>query len=146
MWEHCRIPRYRTTTILIRAWGGKRVLQSSCRSEARICCTRATLNFRRPRANKSRAASSRRHDLGSDMGPDAVHHSSRCMNAAAAILGLLAISLYPSPARSAEFSEDVVKAAYLYRFAGYIQWPQRVSPETPFTIDVLGAPGIAREL
>jgi YfiR/HmsC-like len=68
------------------------------------------------------------------------------MNVAAAILGLVAMSFYPGPARSAEFSEDVVKAAYLYRFAGYIQWPKRVSPETPFTIDVLGAPGIAREL
>jgi YfiR/HmsC-like len=80
------------------------------------------------------------------MGTDAVHRSSRSMNAAAAILGLLAISFYPSLARSAEFSEDVVKAAYLYRFAGYIEWPARASTETPFTIDVLGAPGIAQEL
>jgi len=80
------------------------------------------------------------------MRTDAVHRSSRSIKAAGAILGLLAISFYPGLARSAEFSEDVVKAAYLYRFAGYIEWPARGSPDTPFTIDVLGAPGIAREL
>ncbi len=50
------------------------------------------------------------------------------------------------PAHAAEHSEDAVKAAYLYRFAGYIDWPDRGSVETPFVIDVLGAPGIAREL
>jgi YfiR/HmsC-like len=68
------------------------------------------------------------------------------MNAAAAILGLLAMAFYPSFSRSAEFSEDVVKAAYLYRFAGYVEWPEHGSSQTAFTIDVLGAPGIAREL
>lgn len=80
------------------------------------------------------------------MRADAVHRSSRSIRAAAAILGLLAVPFYPGLARSAEFSEDVVKAAYLYRFAGYIEWPARGSTDTPFTIDVLGAPGIAREL
>ncbi len=39
-----------------------------------------------------------------------------------------------------------MKAAYLYRFAGYIDWPDRGSVETPFIIDVLGAPGIVQEL
>jgi hypothetical protein len=80
------------------------------------------------------------------MSADALHHSARSINVAAAILGLLAISFFPSSARAAEHSEDAVKAAYLYRFAGYIGWPEQGSVEAAFTIDILGAPGIAREL
>ena len=68
------------------------------------------------------------------------------MTVAAAALGLITMSFFSNPARAAEYSEDIVKAAYLYRFAGYIDWPEGGLPETPFTIDVLGAPGIAREL
>jgi hypothetical protein len=63
-----------------------------------------------------------------------------------AAVGLLAISFFCHPAHAAEYSEDTVKAAYLYRFAAYIDWPEGESTETPFTIDVLGAPGIVREL
>ena len=78
---------------------------------------------------------------------DTVHHFARSAKAAAAIVGLLALSSLFCPAMAAEpHSEDAVKAAYLFRFAGYIGWPERGSTETPFTIDVLGAPGIAREL
>jgi hypothetical protein len=79
------------------------------------------------------------------MNMDAVHPIARSISAAAATVSLLAMSLF-SPALAAEHTEDAVKAAYLYRFAGYINWPERGSVETPFTIDVLGAPGIAREL
>jgi hypothetical protein len=79
------------------------------------------------------------------MTQDAVHHSARSVNATAAILGLLAMSFFPSPVRAAEYSEDAVKAAYLYRFAGYIDWPER-GLAAPFTIDVLGSPRVAREL
>jgi YfiR/HmsC-like len=75
-----------------------------------------------------------------------VHAITRSIRAVAAILGSLAISSLLSPAFAAEHSEDAVKAAYLYRFAGYIDWPERGAAETAFTIDVLGAPGIAREL
>jgi hypothetical protein len=67
------------------------------------------------------------------------------MKAAAAILGVVALAFFVGRASAAEYSEDAVKAAYLYRFAGYIDWPQRGSA-APFTIDVLGAPGIAHEL
>jgi hypothetical protein len=56
------------------------------------------------------------------------------------------MALLLSPANAAEYSEDAVKAAYLYRFAGYIGWPEQGAVKVPFTIDVLGAPGIAREL
>jgi hypothetical protein len=44
------------------------------------------------------------------------------------------------------YSEDVVKAAYLYRFAGYIDWPADTAAGAPFTIAVFGAPGVAGEL
>jgi YfiR/HmsC-like len=44
------------------------------------------------------------------------------------------------------YSEDAVKAAYLYRFVGYVAWPVDVSGSKPFTIAVLDAPGVAREL
>jgi hypothetical protein len=51
------------------------------------------------------------------------------------------------PAWSAEtYSPDVVKAAYLVRFAGYVDWPDQVPAGTPFIIAILGAPGVAREL
>jgi YfiR/HmsC-like len=52
-----------------------------------------------------------------------------------------------SLARAAESSsEDAVKAAYLYRIVGYVGWPTGVSGSKPFTIAVLDAPGVAREL
>ena len=43
-------------------------------------------------------------------------------------------------------SEDSVKAAYLYRFTQYIEWPTSLPEAEPFTIAVLNAPGVAREL
>jgi hypothetical protein len=60
-----------------------------------------------------------------------------------AILTLFAAS----PALSAtSYSEDAVKAAYLYRFTQYIEWPEAASAAEPFTIAVLDAPGVAAEL
>jgi YfiR/HmsC-like len=79
------------------------------------------------------------------MTKDAIQRSARSKNATAAVLGFLAMSLFTTLASAAEYSEDAVKAAYLYRFAGYIDWPER-GPATPFTIDVLGAPRVAGEL
>jgi hypothetical protein len=72
---------------------------------------------------------------------------SRQISARAAILGLLALWGAASPAHAADtYSEESVKAAYLYRFAGYVNWPDQTSPDAPFTIAVLGSPGVAREL
>jgi hypothetical protein len=52
-----------------------------------------------------------------------------------------------SPAWAADtYSPNVVKAAYLVRFAGYVDWPEQMPAGTPFVIAVLGAPGVAREL
>jgi hypothetical protein len=50
-------------------------------------------------------------------------------------------------ARAADsYREDAVKAAYLCRFVSYVGWPAEVSRRKPFTIAVLDAPGVAREL
>jgi hypothetical protein len=54
--------------------------------------------------------------------------------------------LIPTAHAAEPYTEDAVKAAYLYRFAGYVNWPDERSTDTPFTIDVIGAPGVAREL
>jgi YfiR/HmsC-like len=44
------------------------------------------------------------------------------------------------------YSEDSVKAAYLYRFTQYIEWPDAAPSGIPFTIAVLDAPNVAAEL
>ncbi len=44
------------------------------------------------------------------------------------------------------YSAAAVKAAYLYRFAGYIDWPQVDSPPGEFTIVVVRAHDIASQL
>ncbi len=64
----------------------------------------------------------------------------------AAVLILLAGLSPPPRAHAAEaYSEDEVKAAYLYRFAGYVEWPDE-STDRPFDIAVLGAPDVAAQL
>lgn len=60
-------------------------------------------------------------------------------------LGLLALfTMWGLSSHAAEsYSEDAIKAAYLYRFAGYVTWPEPVAADAPFVIDVVGAPGVA---
>jgi len=45
-------------------------------------------------------------------------------------------------------SEQSVKAAYLYKFAGYVEWPDTrpTDAPTPVTIGVFGAASLAQEL
>jgi hypothetical protein len=45
-------------------------------------------------------------------------------------------------------SEQSIKAAYLYKFASYVDWPDGVldDPSTPLTIAVMGADALADEL
>jgi hypothetical protein len=50
------------------------------------------------------------------------------------------------PAHAAEYSEDAVKAAYLYRFSGYVEWPVTAQSTKTFVIAVVDAPAVAREL
>jgi hypothetical protein len=44
------------------------------------------------------------------------------------------------------YSEDAVKAAFLYRFTGYVDWPPQAVVDPQFTIAVLDADGVASEL
>ena len=60
---------------------------------------------------------------------------------------LLLMAAAATPARSAPaYSEEAVKAAYLYRFTQYIEWPESTPAGMPFTIAVMDAPGVAAEL
>jgi hypothetical protein len=69
--------------------------------------------------------------------------------ASLAILALwsLAVALVFDPCGSRSeplYSEGAVKAAYLYRFTQYVEWPR--PPDPPFTIAVMDAPQVASEL
>jgi hypothetical protein len=58
-----------------------------------------------------------------------------------------ALCMLCSPARSEErFSANAVKAAYLYRMAGYVTWPGSLPAHAPFTIEVLGDARVAEDL
>jgi len=55
----------------------------------------------------------------------------------------------PSWAQAQIQATDVqVKAAFLYKFGAYVEWPSQAfqAPDTPFTIGVLGADAVAEEL
>lgn len=50
-----------------------------------------------------------------------------------------------APVNAAEYSEEVVKAAYLFRLASYVDWPGGAD-KGEFVIAVLDSPAIARQL
>ncbi len=51
------------------------------------------------------------------------------------------------PARSADlYQETAVKAAFLYRFTGYVEWPRDSADGRFFTIAILGSKSVASEL
>jgi len=51
------------------------------------------------------------------------------------------------PALAADaYSADAVKAEFLYRFAGYVEWPGEQARDAPFTIAVTAADGVFAEL
>lgn len=70
--------------------------------------------------------------------------SRRC----AALLGALALWASATIAHAQAASESTVKAAFLYKFAGYVEWPPAAFPaaDTPFVIGVAGADEVATEL
>jgi hypothetical protein len=51
-------------------------------------------------------------------------------------------------AQAQQAAEPTVKAAFLYKFAGYVEWPDGAfpSPDSPFVIGVMGADDVASEL
>jgi YfiR/HmsC-like len=66
---------------------------------------------------------------------------------AVVIGGLCACVVASSPLFTADLhDEDEVEAAFLYRIAGYVEWPPEAFSGQDFTIAVLGSDSIAREL
>ncbi|HEX3837367.1 MAG TPA: YfiR family protein [Steroidobacteraceae bacterium] len=61
-------------------------------------------------------------------------------------LGLFGLVVHGICAAATPISEDSIRAAYLYRFAGYVTWPQTLPADAPLIIDVMDSPGMAREL
>src|SRR5277367_544945 len=59
-----------------------------------------------------------------------------------ALLGALITPVHAQETHSVE----AVKAAYLYRFAAYVEWPEESVAAGPFVIVVVGNHGIAAEL
>ena len=51
-------------------------------------------------------------------------------------------------ARAAEVSQQQVEAAYLYKFGGYVTWPDKTfaAPDSPLVIGVAGADTLADDL
>jgi len=47
--------------------------------------------------------------------------------------------------RAQVFSADAVKAAFLYRFASYVEWPPEASPDQ-LVIGIAGGEGVAQQL
>ena len=72
------------------------------------------------------------------------------MNRRLVALVTTAMLLAPVRVRAAEETtlERQVKAAFLYKFAGYVEWPATAFPtnDTPVTIGVLGDDALANEL
>jgi hypothetical protein len=54
----------------------------------------------------------------------------------------------PAVAQPAAATADQVKAAYLHKFAGYVDWPAQAfaDPAAPFVIGVVGAGNVREEL
>lgn len=65
----------------------------------------------------------------------------RAVVIAAATFSLLIAAVARGPARAGASSEYEIKAAFLLKFAGFVDWPDEKfpEPETPFRIGVLGA-------
>lgn len=57
------------------------------------------------------------------------------------------LSVIPSVrAQDTPYAEDAVKAAYLHRFAAYVEWPTPPQPDTPFIIGVMGSDAVMAQL
>jgi hypothetical protein len=60
--------------------------------------------------------------------------------------GLLLMSCIAAPAGAQSVSADSVKAAFVYRFTDYVDWPAPVLQKPQFIIAVLDDPQLAQEL
>lgn len=58
----------------------------------------------------------------------------------------LCLGIWPLHSQAAPYSEDAVKAIFLYRFAGYVTWPPAARATPHFTIAVAGDDQVADAL
>jgi hypothetical protein len=67
---------------------------------------------------------------------------------AAAALLIAAFGALPAAAQRVEATEASVKAAFLYKFLGYVDWPPSAfpAPDAPFAIGVIGNDEVAAEV
>ena len=59
---------------------------------------------------------------------------------------MAAAAAVASGATAASYSEEAVKAAYLHRFAAYVEWPADALPEDSFNIGVFGSDAVVSQL
>ena len=78
----------------------------------------------------------------------AVAHVRSLLLLAAAFLQLLLCAGAAQGAADEAIAERRIKAAYLYRFAGYVTWPDGVfaAPDSPLAIGIWGNDGLADDL
>jgi hypothetical protein len=62
----------------------------------------------------------------------------------AALIVISAIGM--GTALAATISADSVKAAFLFRFASYVHWPETSPQQSPFVVGVAGAESVAKRL
>lgn len=62
------------------------------------------------------------------------------------VVCLLSACVFPARAQPAPRDPDTVKAAFLYRFTSFVQWPALEPAADDFTIAVLGADGVTGAL
>jgi YfiR/HmsC-like len=75
-----------------------------------------------------------------------VRAGTRFCNALFALFMLMCVcTIAPASAQDGSYLADSVKAAYLYHFAGYVDWPAETG-EAPLLIGVIGDRGVAAEL
>jgi hypothetical protein len=61
-------------------------------------------------------------------------------------MALAMLAIVPTARAMSAYPADAVKAVFLYRFAGYVQWPAAQAAEPTFTIAVIGAPQVVTQL
>src|SRR5690606_32611267 len=71
----------------------------------------------------------------------------RALCAVVMLLAGAALEAQPtSAAASSAYSETDIKAAFLYNFGSYVQWPKNAAASEPITIAVLNAAGVEEAL
>ena len=73
-----------------------------------------------------------------------IARSGAVATALAALLGCAAMAAHGDD--NEPYSEAAVKAAFLYRFTSYVEWPEPALAGNEFTIALLGAPEVAADL